>query len=82
MKKSIKEILFTQWNFFRVVRLLLSIVILIQAVMALSIPLGILGALFLVQVFLSPLGCAAGSCGIPVQNENKQKEITYQEIKK
>lgn len=81
-KKEILNTLLTGWNFFRFVRLIFAIVIIIQAVMGASIMLGVLGSLFLVQVALNTGCCATGNCAVstPAKNDNTT-EITYEEIK-
>lgn len=81
-KKEILNTLLTEWNFFRFVRLIFAIVIIIQAVMGASIMLGVLGSLFLVQVALNTGCCATGNCAVntPVKKDTTA-EITYEEIK-
>lgn len=81
-KKEILNTLLTGWSFFRFIRLIFAIVIIIQAVMVASLLLGVLGGLFLVQVALNTGCCATSNCAVntPVKKESTT-EITYDEIK-
>lgn len=84
--QSIKTQVITGWNFFRIVRLLLAIVILIQAAIALSFALGILGVLLFIQALVG-IGCVSGGCGFPAYRETgppgtPPDEIVYEEVKK
>lgn len=82
---NLKAKLLSNWNFIRIVRLGLGIVILIQAFQMHSIMFGLLGSLFTWQALFNVGCCRTGGCGVPLKNTTSvsaKKETTYEEIKK
>jgi hypothetical protein len=73
----------TGWNFFRVARLLLGIVALVQAIMLKEWPLALAG-LFIAGMALANTGCGIGGCAprtsVTSNSVNTNKEITYEEL--
>ena len=78
------NLLFTQWNLFRVIRLILGIGAVIQAIMTVEIVLGIAGALIAGMALLNIGCCGASGCSVPPNGKQKLKkeEITYEEVVK
>jgi hypothetical protein len=73
--ETIKEILFTNWNFVRWVRLGLGIIVGILAIQMQDGLLGLLAAFFLFQSFTNSGCCAYNSCPVPKSTDNKPKEL-------
>lgn len=81
--ETIKETLFSNWNFMRWVRLALGIVAGIQAIEFHDTFLGFLSVFLLFQSLTNTGCCGAGACGVPRSKTNSQKieETEYEEIK-
>jgi hypothetical protein len=59
-----KNILFTNWNIMRIIRLVFAIVLFTQAAQKFEWYLVIFGLFFLVQAIFN-FGCGANGCAIP-----------------
>lgn len=67
--------IFSNWHFARWVRLFLGVIIVIQGVSNTDWLLAVLGAAFgLMAVF--NLGCAGGTCNVPINSKTKQQNET------
>ena len=76
-----KQTLFYNWNFMRFIRLVLGIFIIVQAVIAKDIPIGLLGILFTAMPLLNIGCCSAGGCSVPTKKSTENiKEVSYEEI--
>ncbi len=76
-----KQMVFTNWTFYRVLRLLIGIAIVVQAVMAKDSLLGIAGLLFTGMAIFNVGCCGAGGCNTPISKNTKPlKDITYEEV--
>ncbi len=76
-----KQLVFTNWTFFRVLRLLIGIAIIIQAVMAKDTLFGFAGLLFTVMAIFNAGCCGAGGCDTTISKNPKPiKDITYEEV--
>jgi len=76
-----KQVIFSNWNFIRVLRLAMGIAILVQAVMANDVLFGMIGILFTAMPVFNLGCCAAGNCAAPVQKKDPNtKEIIYEEV--
>ena len=75
--------LFTNWNFMRVLRLALGIFIAIQAVETKDALSGVIAAFFLFQAVTNTGCCGVNSCTTPkTENDSdKTEEIEFEEIK-
>lgn len=73
----------SNWNFMRLLRLALGIMILIQGIHSNDLLLTILGALFSLMPLLNIGCCGAGNCRVPVQKtiDTQTEESTYEEVK-
>ncbi|HEY1061129.1 MAG TPA: hypothetical protein VGE44_05560 [Daejeonella sp.] len=77
-----KEIIFSNWNIIRVLRLGIGLVILVQAVMAADILFGLIGLLFTGMAVFNASCCGTGACAAPpAKNDTGSKEISYEEVK-
>lgn len=77
-----KDMIFSNWNFIRFLRLGMGLVILVQAVIAADIMFGLIGLLFTGMAVFNASCCGAGACATPPANKDAgSKEISYEEIK-
>jgi hypothetical protein len=77
--------LLKDWNFLRIIRLVLGIMMLGQSFQIHSWAIGLFGGLFIFQS-LTNTGCyGAGGCGVPQRsrpaNNEHVEEISYEEVK-
>ena len=78
-----KQVLFTNWDFMRALRLGLGIYIAIQAVQTQSILSGVIAGFFLFQALTNTGCCGSKACAIPMKKKSSEpiQEIEFQEIK-
>lgn len=78
-----KEILLTDWNFMRILRLGLGIYIAVQAVETQSTILGIFAVFILFQAITNTGCCGSNGCAVPIKKNNSDKieEVDYEEVK-
>jgi hypothetical protein len=77
MKQSILH----NWNFFRFLRLVIGIAIIVQAVMAKDMMFGLAGVLFTAMPLFNIGCCGTGACYTTVKkNTPNTKEISYEEV--
>jgi len=75
-----KQVIFSNWNLVRVLRLIMGIAITVQAVMMKDVLFGATGFLFTIMPLFN-MGCAAGDCMAPPAREKTvTKEIVYEEV--
>ncbi|MEO0066429.1 MAG: hypothetical protein RI983_1755 [Bacteroidota bacterium] len=78
-----KEIIFSNWNWMRVIRLLAGIAIIIQAIANKDTVFGVAGVLFTIMALFNTGCCGVGDCNTPIQKSNTSTEdITYEEVVK
>lgn len=76
-----KNILLNNWTFFRAIRLIMGIAIIIQAFVAKDILFGLAGLVFSGMALFNASCCGTSSCNaVDVKSNNKSKEITYEEV--
>ena len=75
-----KQIVFNNWTFIRLLRLVMGIVIVVQAVIAKDILFGIAGLLFTGLAVFNLGCCGTGGCYTPINKSNTTKEISYEEV--
>ena len=70
------------WNFMRIVRLVLGIIIIVQGAMAREAITVILGLLFAGMAVANIGCCGANGCAVSPRSsiKNKTKEISYEEV--
>lgn len=80
--ETIKETLFSSWNFMRWLRLALGIIAGIQAIQFHDTLLGFLSVFLLFQSLTNTGCCGAGGCAVPRSPKiEKHQEIEFEEIK-
>ncbi|MGN6601332.1 MAG: hypothetical protein ACTHK8_02720 [Ginsengibacter sp.] len=81
--ETIRETLFSNWNFMRWLRLVLGIIAGIQAIQFHDTLLGFLSAFLLFQSLTNTGCCGAGGCSVPRQRQEptKTEDTTYEEVK-
>ena len=75
------------WNFFRIVRLVLGIMIMVQSIQFREYWFVLIGLVF-TGMAIFDMGCAGGSCAAPPMRQQKQtnassaekNNITYEEV--
>ncbi|HSZ24508.1 MAG TPA: hypothetical protein VK766_02260 [Cytophagaceae bacterium] len=72
--ETVRQVLVTHWHFMRWLRLVVGIIILIQAFQLQSMLYGILAVFFLFQAATNSGCCGAKGCAIPSQ-KNDRKNI-------
>ena len=73
-----KQAILTNWNFSRALRLIIGVVILMQAISVNEITIGILASLFITMPVLNIGCCGSGACTYSIKKDNdSQKETTY-----
>lgn len=79
----IRETLFTDWNFMRILRLGLGIYISIQAVETQSMISAMFAVFLLFQAITHTGCCGSKGCAVPIKknNSDKTEEVEYEEIK-
>lgn len=85
MLNYLKQQLFSSWGFTRILRLVLGVIILVQAIQTADVMFGLLGSFLLGQAALNIGCCGVDGCGVPYNNKAQatdEKEITYEEIRK
>ena len=73
---------FRSWNFLRILRLVMGIFLVIEAVKSGMWFLVFVGVVFVAMPLLNIGCCATGNCSIPKQNSEKAvDEVEYEELK-
>lgn len=77
-----KQTLLGNWNFMRVIRLVLGIFIIVQAAMIKDWTMGLLGVFFTALPVLNIGCCGTGACTTPPKKnvETNTKDISYEEV--
>ena len=76
-----KNILFQNWTFFRAIRLIMGIAILIQAFIIKDFFLGFAGVIFSGMALFNAGCCGSNGCSTsPISTKNKTKDISYEEV--
>lgn len=74
--------LLSNWNFMRIVRLVLGVSIMIQSMLIHEWMFVGLGALFSLMAVLNVGCCVAGNCRMPDRkNFSKEDEVIFEEVK-
>ncbi|HJV19713.1 MAG TPA: hypothetical protein VJ552_07505 [Sediminibacterium sp.] len=79
-----KELILRNWTFMRALRLVLGIIIVVEAVMAKEVVFGLVGVFFSGMALLNTGCCGTGACYTPpVKRDahlNTTKDISYEEV--
>lgn len=77
MKRSILN----NWNFLRFIRLVMGVVITVQAILMKEIMVGVAGLLLTCMAVFNIGCCGAGGCNVPTRKTSQTtKEISYEEV--
>ena len=78
-----KQQLLSNWSMMRMVKLVLSIIILIQSVQQHDLMFGFLGGIFLTQTLLNMCCCGVGGCAVPMKKNDSStiQDVQFEEIK-
>ena len=77
------SVLVTQWNWMRLIRLFLGVLILAEGISSQQWIPGIVGSIFLMQALFNVGCCSIGSCNIANRkiDDTKTEVIQYEEVK-
>ena len=76
-----KQVILSNWNFMRLLRLIAGIAITVQAFIARDLMLGMIGLLFTGMPIFNIGCCGTAGCATPVNNKAvTKKDITYEEV--
>ncbi|MFY7964385.1 MAG: hypothetical protein ACOVO1_05780 [Chitinophagaceae bacterium] len=76
-----KSTIFNNWNFFRILRLILGIIIIVQSIYSKDWQISIIGLLFTGLAVFNIGCCGAGGCYTSSKSsQNNNKEIKYEEV--
>jgi hypothetical protein len=76
-----KQAIFNNWTFLRVLRLLIGLAIVAQAIVSKDSLFGIAGLLFTGMAIFNVGCCGVGGCNTPiVKKEKSLKDISYEEV--
>ena len=78
---GIKQMIFSDWHFVRIIRLVFGIFMAVNAIMMHDGLAGLIAAIFLFQAFTNT-GCCGAGCSVPItrNNGNKTEEAVFEEI--
>lgn len=83
MLETFKYNLFHNWTIIRIIRLILSVIIIVQAIQLHDALFGVLGFFFLYQAVSNTGCCTMNNCAAPTTaNATDEKEIEFEEVKK
>jgi len=76
-----KQTILTNWTFFRFLRLIMGIAIVVQAVIAKDALFGLAGLLLTSMAVFNVACCGTGGCSTPSKKiAETKKDITYEEV--
>jgi hypothetical protein len=77
------QILLTGWNFVRVLRLVLGVIFLMQAIEMRDIITGLIATFFLFQAVTNTGCCGSNGCAVPINKTNLEdiQDVTFEEVK-
>jgi hypothetical protein len=76
-----KALILHNWNFMRVLRLVIGIAILAQGIIAKELLPGVLGLLLATMAVFNAGCCGSGGCATaPYKKQSSTKETTYEEV--
>jgi len=74
--------IYKNWNFFRVFRLAIGVLLMVEALKSANWFLVLVGAVFVLMPLLDIGCCATGNCPVPTGNSKATiDEVEYEEIK-
>jgi hypothetical protein len=81
--QTLKQILFTGWNFIRWLRLIAGVVIAVQGIQLHDAVLGFIGGLFALQALTNTGCCGIGGCAVPARKSpvRDAEDAVFEEVK-
>jgi len=78
-----KQQILSNWRVMRLVKLILSVIILIQSVQQQDVMFGFFGGIFLTQTLLNIGCCGVGGCAVPMKKIDPLtiQDVQFEEIK-
>jgi hypothetical protein len=78
-----KNIIFSNWNFMRFLRLGLAAFVLVEAIRNYDVMFGVLASVLLLQAVFNVGCCSGGACYTDKSEstENETKEVIFEEVK-
>ncbi|MBP6431761.1 MAG: hypothetical protein KA319_08345 [Ferruginibacter sp.] len=67
------------WNFFRIIRLVLGVAIIVQAIIAKDVLMGLLGTMFTAMPLFNIGCCGVNTCS-PIERKSNSSKIEYEEV--
>jgi hypothetical protein len=68
------------WNVFRIIRLLIGMVALVQGIIQKEGLILLAGSWILFGALFNKGCCGSGGCSVPMSKENPGKEVEYEEV--
>ena len=77
-----KQVIFSGWNLFRLMRLVLGLLVVVQSVMMKDVFFGLMGLLLSGLAIFNIGCCGVGGCQVNTRgnNEHKTTDISYEEV--
>ena len=77
---SVLKIITSQWNIMRFIRLIIGIMIIVQAIAGRNVMVGILGVIFTAMALFNVACCGSNGCTPTKNTNNNPNEFTYEEV--
>lgn len=76
-----KQSILNNWYFFRFLRLVIGITIIVQGILAQDMLFGMVGLLFTGMAVFNTGCCGTGGCNVPIKKTvQPEKDIDYEEV--
>ncbi|MEO5998238.1 MAG: hypothetical protein ABIN89_15935 [Chitinophagaceae bacterium] len=76
-----KQSILSNWNFLRLLRLVIGVAIIVQGILARDILFGLAGLLFTSMAVFNIGCCGTGGCSVPSKKISQPtKDISYEEV--
>lgn len=76
-----KQSIVSNWNFFRFLRLVIGVAIIVQGILAKDIMFSIAGLFFTGMAVFNIGCCGTGGCSVPIKKAAQPtKDISYEEV--
>jgi hypothetical protein len=81
--EAIKQMLLTQWNLIRIIRLTAGLYLVFQAVQLHDMLAGFISTILLFQALTNTGCCGVSGCAVPpsTKSSNTTQDVDYEEIK-
>lgn len=76
-----KDLILNNWNIIRFLRLGIGVAIIVQAIIASDILIGLAGLLFTGMAVFNASCCGSGACATPpAGKKSESKDVSYEEV--